>query len=83
MQPRHDFLFIKSPICLPVCLCAAQAYTNAVEVLTAVSNKLRASSGDYLFGSQPSSTDALLFGHLAFYLYSPCVAPVLKSKVLT
>ncbi len=58
-----------------------QAYTEAVEALGALSDRLKGSGGPFLFGSKPSSLDALLFGHVAFYLHSPIAAPVLKTKV--
>jgi glutathione S-transferase len=63
---------------LLVCL---QAYQGAVEVLSAVADRLRASPGRFFFGERPSSLDALLFGHLAFYRHSPVAAPVLRDKV--
>jgi hypothetical protein len=52
-----------------------------VQALSAVSDRLRASSGRFFFGAQPSSLDALLWGHLAFYAHSPVAAPVLRDKV--
>jgi glutathione S-transferase len=54
-----------------------------VEVLSAVADRLRASPGRFFFGDRPSSLDALLFGHLAFYRHSPVAAPVLRDKVRT
>jgi glutathione S-transferase len=56
-------------------------YPAAVEALSAVADKLRASSGPYLLGPKPSSLDALLFGHLAFYKHSAIAAPTLRDKV--
>jgi metaxin len=50
-------------------------------VLSAVADRLRASPGRFFFGERPSSLDALLFGHLAFYRHSPVAAPVLRDKV--
>lgn len=58
-----------------------KAYQGAVEVLSAVADRLRASPGRFFFGDRPSSLDALLFGHLAFYRHSPVAAPVLRDKV--
>eukprot|EP00775_Hariotina_reticulata_P011273 gene11272-11423_t len=58
-----------------------KAYQEAVEVLAAVADRLRASSGRFFFGNAPSSLDALLFGHLAFYRHSPVAAPILREKV--
>jgi metaxin len=58
-----------------------QAYQGAVEVLAAVADRLRASTSRFFFGNTPSSLDALLFGHLAFYRHSPVAAPVLREKV--
>lgn len=59
----------------------AQVYPAAVEALSAVADKLRASSGPYLLGPKPSSLDAMLFGHLAFYKHSAIAAPTLRDKV--
>lgn len=50
-------------------------------MLSAVADHLRASSTRFFFGPKPTSLDALLFGHLAFYRYSPAAAPVLQSQV--
>eukprot|EP00877_Chromochloris_zofingiensis_P010751 jgi/Chrzof1/592/Cz01g21160.t1 len=58
-----------------------QAYQDAVETLAAIANRLRASTGPFFFGNAPSSVDALLFGHLAFYRHSPIAAPILREKV--
>jgi metaxin len=58
-----------------------QVYSEACEVLSALADKLRSSEGRYVFGTKPSSLDALLFGHLIFYRTSPAAAPVLKAKV--
>lgn len=58
-----------------------QAYQGAVQTLGAVADRLRASTGRFFFGDKPSSLDALLFGHLAFYKHSPVAAPVLRDKV--
>jgi hypothetical protein len=65
----------------PLHLTCLQVYSEACEVLSAVADKLRTSEGRYMFGSKPSSLDALLFGHLVFYRSSPAAAPVLKAKV--
>lgn len=46
-----------------------------------MADRLRASTGRFFFGDRPSSLDALLFGHLAFYRHSPVAAPVLREKV--
>jgi metaxin len=56
-------------------------YPAAVEAMSAVADKLRASPGPYLLGPNPSSLDALLFGHLAFYKHSAIAAPTLRDKV--
>ncbi|KAF8054985.1 MTX1 [Scenedesmus sp. PABB004] len=58
-----------------------KAYQGAVEALSALADRLRASPGRFFFGDRPSSLDALLFGHLAFYRHSPVAAPVLREKV--
>lgn len=58
-----------------------KAYQDTVQALSAVSDRLRASSGRFFFGDRPSSLDALLFGHMAFYKHSPVAAPVLRDKV--
>jgi hypothetical protein len=65
---------------LLTCLCV-QAYQGAVQTLGAVADRLRASSGRFFFGDKPTSLDAVLFGHLAFYKHSPVAAPVLRDKV--
>lgn len=61
---------------------AAVIYEQAVEALGALSDRLRASAGPYFFGARPSSLDALVFAHLAFYRQSPVAAPALKAKVV-
>jgi metaxin len=58
----------------------AAAYAGASDALLALADRLRASGGRFFFGDRPSSLDALLFGHAAFYLHSPIAAPVLRSK---
>lgn len=58
-----------------------QAYQGALQSLGAIADRLRASSGRFFFGDKPSSLDALLFGHLAFYKHSPVAAPALRDKV--
>ena len=59
----------------------AAAFAGAGDALGALADRLRASGGRFFFGDKPSSLDALLFGHAAFYLLSPIAAPVLRSKV--
>jgi hypothetical protein len=59
----------------------AAAYADAAEALACLADRLRASQGRFFFGDRPSSLDALLFGHAAFYLHSPIAAPVLRAKV--
>ena len=73
----------KSPIQPPPCCCCwcPQAYQGAVQALGAVADRLRSSPGRFFFGDKPSSLDALLLGHLAFYKHSPVAAPVLREKV--
>jgi hypothetical protein len=58
----------------------AAAYADAAEALGALADRLRASKGRFFFGDRPSSLDALVFGHVAFYLLSPIAAPVLRAK---
>jgi glutathione S-transferase len=58
-----------------------QAYPAAADALAVLADRLRSSSGHFFFGSKPSSVDALLFGHLAFYKHSPIAAPTLQQKV--
>ncbi|GFR41093.1 hypothetical protein Agub_g1737 [Astrephomene gubernaculifera] len=58
-----------------------QVYSAAVEVLDALSDRLRSCSSTFFFGEQPTSLDALLAGHLLYYRSSPAVAPVLQEKV--
>ncbi|KAI8477124.1 MAG: hypothetical protein J3K34DRAFT_399456 [Monoraphidium minutum] len=59
----------------------AAAFADAAAALGALADRLRASGGRFFFGNKPSSLDALVFGHVAFYLHSPVAAPVLRSKV--
>jgi hypothetical protein len=69
------------PSALPPLLHVPQAYQGAVQALGACADRLRSSPGRFFFGDKPSSLDALLFGHLAFYKHSPVAAPVLRDKV--
>ncbi|CAD7702762.1 unnamed protein product [Ostreobium quekettii] len=39
------------------------------------------SKGSYCFGDQPSSLDALMYGHLQYYRMAPVAAPILQRKV--
>lgn len=50
-------------------------------VIGAVSDRLKASGGRYFFGSNPSSIDALIYGHMAYFRASAAVPPTLKDKV--
>ena len=59
----------------------ARAYADAADALRLLADRLRASKGRFFFGDRPSSLDALVFGHAAFYLLSPVAAPVLRAKV--
>lgn len=58
-----------------------KAYAAAGEVIDAVADRLRSSGYSYFFGSNPSSLDALLVGHLMYYRSSRAAAPVLADKV--
>lgn len=46
-----------------------------------MADRLRSSGYSYFFGSNPSSLDALLVGHLMYYRSSRAAAPVLADKV--
>lgn len=56
-------------------------YAGACQALAALSDRLRASGGQWVLGSSPCSLDALLLGHLMFLRSSPAAAPVLRQKV--
>ncbi|MEW5303466.1 MAG: hypothetical protein WDW36_006154 [Sanguina aurantia] len=58
-----------------------QVFEEAVTVIGAVSDRLRASGGRYFFGPNPSSIDALIYGHMAYFRASAAVPPTLKDKV--
>lgn len=60
---------------------AEEIYSEATATLSALADKLRASSGSYLLGEEPTSLDALVFGHLLFYQKSPSAAPALHAAV--
>lgn len=60
---------------------AATVYADATAVLQSVADKLRVLGGPFFFGAKPTSLDALLFGHLAFYKLSPVAGPVLGGAV--
>lgn len=62
-------------------LIAEEVYSKAAETLSALADRLRTSAGAYFLGTRPSSLDALVFGHLVFYRYSPAAAPVLRSML--
>lgn len=60
-----------------------QVYQDAAEALDALASKLgsNTSGGDFLFGTQPSSLDALLYSCLAFLRAAPVVHPRLQQKL--
>lgn len=60
-----------------------QVYAQAGECYKAIAAQLSNSSGDYLLGEEPSSADALLYGHLALHLGAPVTSPELRAAVGT
>ena len=61
-----------------------QVYKDAAAAYRAIDQRLRAKrDGDFIFGSRPSSLDALLFSHLAFHQGAPVSAPELRQAVIT
>ncbi|PSC73709.1 metaxin-1 isoform X2 [Micractinium conductrix] len=61
---------------------AAAVYGGAAEALDALGARLAATtSGDYFFGGQPSSLDALLYGCLAYLRSAPVVHPQLGARL--
>lgn len=59
-----------------------QVYKDAAAAYRALDQRLRAKrDGDFIFGSRPSSLDALLFSHLAFHQGAPVSAPELRQAV--
>ncbi|PRW33295.1 metaxin 1 [Chlorella sorokiniana] len=62
---------------------ASQVYAGATEALDALAQRLGAAApgGQFFFGSQPSTLDALLFGCLSFLRSSPAVHPQLAAKL--
>lgn len=60
---------------------ADELFSGAAEVLNAVADIMRSSGGPYFFGDKPTSLDALLAPHLAFYRLSPCSAPALSAAL--
>lgn len=59
---------------------ASEVYSEAIAALTAISDRLRSSTGPFFFGSKPSSLDALLFGYLAWFKLAPASCPTLSEK---
>lgn len=66
---------------LQACLFALQVYASLADAYAAIAERLSGSEGDYFFGSQPSSLDALLFGHLAFHQAAPVSSPEIRHQV--
>ena len=62
-------------------LFALQIYASLADAYAAIAERLSGSEGDYFFGSQPSSLDALLFGHLAFHQAAPVSSPEIRHQV--
>ena len=61
-----------------------QVYKDAAAAYRAIDQRLRAKQdGYFMFGSRPSSLDALLFSHLAFHQGAPVSAPELRQAVST
>lgn len=61
-------------------------YQGAADALDALAIRLSAnasatSAGDFFFGSQPSSLDALLYSCLAYLRAAPVVHPQLQRKL--
>ncbi len=56
-------------------------YGDAAMAYAAFAAQMDAVQGDYLFGEEPSSVDALLYGHLVYHLVSPVMPPELRDKV--
>ena len=69
------------------CICHCmflQVYKDAGAAYKAIDQRLRAKrDGYFVFGSRPSSLDALLFSHLAFHQSAPVSAPELRQVVST
>lgn len=60
---------------------ADAVYGDAAMAYAAIAAQLDAVQGDYLFGEEPSSTDALLYGYLLYHLVAPVMPPELQDKV--
>ena len=59
----------------------AQIYSGAAKCYEAIAEQLSSASGQYFFGSHPSSIDALLYGHLALHISAPIAVPELRAAV--
>ena len=75
------------PACLPALWLPPrvllQVYQGAAEALDALATRLSpaAGGGDFFFGSQPTSLDALLYSCLAYLRAAPVVHPCLRKKL--
>lgn len=58
-----------------------QIYESLEAAYAALAERLNGSDGDYIFGTQPSSLDALLYGHLAFHQAGPVSGPEIQHQV--
>lgn len=58
-----------------------QIYESLEPAYAALAERLNSSDGNYMFGANPSSLDALLFGHLAFHAAAPVSCPEIQHQV--
>ncbi|KAL3141776.1 hypothetical protein ABBQ32_004451 [Trebouxia sp. C0010 RCD-2024] len=58
-----------------------QIYESLEPAYAALAERLNGSDGDYIFGANPSSLDALLFGHLAFHEAAPVSCPEIQHQL--
>lgn len=58
-----------------------QIYASLEAAYAALAERLNGSDGNYIFGANPSSLDALLYGHLAFHQAAPVSCPEIQHQV--
>ena len=58
-----------------------QIYGSLEGAYAALAERLNGSDGSFIFGTSPSSLDALLFGHLAFHQAAPVSCPEIQHHV--
>ena len=58
-----------------------QIYRNAASCYEAIASLLDSDGRQYLLGSQASSIDAFLYGHLCLHLRAPTSSPELRNAV--